>query len=263
MKPLEIEFQQEKTSPEVAILHFDGDLDSNSIEKIGRIFKTVLENNHIFVMAEMSKVSVISSVAIGELMGCRTQMVERGGDLVLVALSLPLREKLNAMDADKIFRFYPDIHSALNAYKWIYHNHAESISLSFPSRLRFVPPVRQLVSRIARQKGYSNRDSFRIETIVDEICNNAVEHGLKDEDNNVNLAVSINQKKIEIKVVNKSDPEKVKSLKEISKSLFSPQAVQEHKRGRGLTLVKMLTNDFDISYSDKGTSVHVTKIREE
>jgi anti-anti-sigma factor len=264
MPEIQIDIKKSNVSQEVAILVFGGDLDSSSIEKIGQGFDVVLKDNFIFAIADMSLVTSISSAALGELMGCRTRLMERGGDLVLAGLNIELREKLTAMDANKVFRFFGNVRSSENAYNWEYHSRSEKIELTFPSGLRFVPPVRQMVSRIARQKGYGNRDSFRIETIVDEICNNAVEHGMEDDRSTIELLLIINRKKIEIKVLNASDPAKVDSLKEISKSLFVPNLLNDEvKRGRGLALVKMLSNDFEIEYSDIGTCVHVTKLREE
>ncbi|MBD3390695.1 MAG: STAS domain-containing protein [Chitinivibrionales bacterium] len=264
MAKVEIEFTPSKESPEVAILTFSGELDSGSIAQIGRSFDLMLEGNYLFAVADMARVTLISSAALGELMGCRTRLLERGGDLVFAGLGIGIREKLTAMDANKVFKFFSDVRSAMNAYNWEYHDRSEGLELSFPSLLKFVPPVRQFASRIARQKGYGNRDSFRIETIVDEICNNAVEHGVEADGGDIDLNMKIDRKKIEIKVSNTSDPDKIDSLKEISKSLFVPQMLtEESKRGRGLALVKMLSNDFEIEYSDIGTCVHVTKLREE
>jgi anti-anti-sigma factor len=262
MNSIEIQIERGKTCPEIGIVHLKGEMNAESIQSINHVFHSQCDDFN-FVIAELSQISYISSSALGELMGCRTHLIEKGGDLALAGLSLKLRERLTAMDANKIFRFYPDVRSCINAYKWDFRGHSDAIELSFPSRMHFVPPIRQLVSRIARQKGFSDRDSFRIETIVDEICNNAVEHGLHGTNNCIDLSVKISLKKIEIKVINESDPEKVKILKEIGKSLTHPHIVDSAKRGRGLSLVKMLSNNFDIACSGAGTSVRVTKIREE
>ena len=45
--------------------------------------------------------------------------------------------------------------------------------------------------------------------------------------------------------------------------LATPKASFHDKRGRGLALVKMLSNEFKIENSDVGTCVHVTKLRED
>jgi len=168
------------------------------------------------------------------------------------------------MGATKIFKFYNELRSAVNAYNWEIERKAEKVWLSFPPELQFVPAVRQMVSRVARQKGYTQRDAFRIETIVDEVCNNAVEHGSIKDARNIDLTISIDRDKIQLEVINASDPEKIEALEALSKSVAKMSSPKMgDKRGRGLSLIKMLSNGLDINCSTEGTSVHVTKLREE
>ncbi len=265
MKTFQIEIAQSKESPDITIISLRGKLGHNTIKKIRQAFDSIIAKEKVFVVADMSDVEYISSASVGELMGCRTSLMEKDGDLVLAGLKIEVLETLSALDADKIFKLYKDVRSAINLYYWEYQGQVEKINLTFPSELNFVPPVRQLVRRIAEQKDYSSKDAFRIETIVDEICNNAVEHGsmAEGEGREVEVSVSIDRKKIEISISNTSDPEKVDMLKKMSKYLSSPKVSFHDKRGRGLALVKMLSNDFQIDSSDYGTCVHVTKIREE
>ncbi|MFP4416326.1 MAG: ATP-binding protein [Fibrobacterota bacterium] len=263
MKSPVIEITPSREAAEVAIIRIEGELDSGSIENISRSFEAVLNGQYVFAIADMSEVAAISSAALGELMGCRSSLLDRGGEMVFAGLALDVKEKLTAMDANRIFGFFTDVNSALHAYNWDYKDRSEILSLTFPSQLKFVPPVRQLISRLARQKGYNNRDSFRIETIVDEVCNNAVEHGVQNPSAEIHVHVTIDRRKIKVKVVNTCDQSKAQALKELSKSLFKPKKSRDEKRGRGLRLIKMLSNDFTIEYSDGGTSVHVTKLKED
>lgn len=265
MKKFQIEITQGKEVPEITIVTLRGKLGHDTIKKIRQAFDSIIADDRVFVVADMSDVEYISSASVGELMGCRTSLLEKDGNLVLAGLKIDVLETLTALDADKIFKVYKDVRSAINLYYWEYQGQVERVNLAFPSELNFVPPVRQLVRRIAEQKDYSSKDAFRIETIIDEICNNAVEHGcqIEGEDEEVDVVISIDRKKIEISISNTSDPEKIDMLKKISKYLSSPKISFLDKRGRGLALVKMLSNDFQIDSSDYGTCVHVTKIREE
>lgn len=262
MEPLKIEIKKNEMVPEVSIWQFAGDLGSASVESINRNFSKLLEGKHLYTIAEMSKVTYISSSAVGDLMECRQILIGKGGDLVIAGLSLDLKTKLNQMGVTKIFKFHNDLRTAINAYSWEVERKPENVWLSFPPELAFVPPVRHFVSRVARQKGYGQRDSFRIETIVDEACNNAVEHGVPDKSRDIELFLKIDPAKIEIEVVNLSDPKKINSLKAISKSILGTEE-KKFERGRGLSLIKMLSNDLAIDFSGKGTTVHVTKLREE
>lgn len=264
MESLSVKAYPCEESPNIEIVELSGDLTFETIGELTRCFSRILEGERFYVVGEMSRVSSVSSAAIGELMGCRTGLIDKGGDLVLAGMELGVRERLIALDANRIFGFHPDTRTAVNAYNWKYQDGSETVTVTFPSVLTFVPAVRQLVCRIAGQKGYSGKDAFRIETIVDEVCNNAVEHGANEEDGEIEVTVTIDRKKIEIKTVNAGDPEKVHLFKEISKSLaLTPPAGLDDMRDRGLAVVRMLSNDFRIESSDVGTCVCVTKLREE
>ena len=260
---MKIEVKEIPTTQSAVILQFSGELSFDSINEISQSYGKLEQLQKYFAIAEMSAVDLISSAALGELMGLRKRLIENGGDLVFAGLNIDIRTKLNVMGANKIFRFYSDIRSALNAYKWQIERNPENVNLKFPPYLAIVPPIRQLVSRIAKLKGYGNRDAFRIETIVDEICNNAVEHGKQGEDQKVELKVKIDPEKIEIDVMNMSDPEKMASLKALLRPHSGGDVKSEDKRGRGLALIKMLTDELSVDCSENGTSVHVKKVREE
>jgi len=260
-----IEIKDVPRSDGVVILHFQGDLISDSVKQINECFTGIITKAKNYAIVDLSQTSTISSAALGEFMGCRKRLVEKGGDLVFTGLKLEMRTKLNLMGATKIFRIHSDIRTAINAYKWDIERQPEKIHVAFPPYLKIVPPLRQLVSRIARQKGYGNRDSFRIETIVDEICNNAVEHGKAGPEERIDLTVIIDPDKIEIDVRNMSDPAKIESLT----AQLLPENSKNHKikpdvkRGRGLTLIKMLSDELSVECTDQGTSVRVKKVREE
>jgi anti-anti-sigma factor len=267
MGQLKVEVTQSDLAPEVTILRFEGDLDTGSIRSIADSFERIIEKHTSYVVADMGAVNMLSSAALGELMGGRKSLAEKGGDLLLACLSLSIKTKLTLLGATKIFKLFSDIRSAIGDYKWEFEGKSEAFSLSFPANLKFVPSVRQFASRLVSQKGYSRRDAFRIETIVDEICNNAVEHAPKGWSKNVSLTLNIDRRKIEVNVINASDPEKLKALK----GLFEPgkakeqasTATADERRGRGLALVKLLSSELDIDVSERGTCVHATKLKEE
>jgi len=264
MQPLHIDIAHHENAPKITLLTFRGDLETASIGKISESFNQILENFTSLVIAEMSGVQSISSAALGELMGGRKMLVDNGGDLYLCGLNMDIRTKLTLMGANKIFKFYNDIRNAVNSYKWEFEGKPEAIRLSFPPDLKFVPAVRQLASKITWQKGYNRKDSFRIETIVDEICNNSIEHGIKDTDDNVDLAIVIDNKKVEIKVKSVSDPDKISSLQDfIENKPNIPKPDRDQTRGRGLSLIKLLSNTLDIDCSENGTSVRAIKFKEE
>ena len=264
-----IDFVSAQNGSGATVVRVCGELAVDTIPKISETFDTILDKHLPFVVVDMMGVSLFSSSVLGHLMGYREKLVSKDGDLVLAGLSLEIKSELNLLGANRVFKIYNDVQSAINSYRWDREHISQSLSLSFPSELRFVPAVRQLASRVARQKNYGSRDSFRIETIVDEVCNNAVEHGRSGRGKDVALNLTLDREKIELQVVNETDPDKVAVLKELSTSILkAPEkpgsAVgTDRKRGRGLALIKMLSNDLRIDFSEEGTSVHVTRRRGE
>ena len=263
-KKLTAEINNVPNTKNAVVLKISGELDSHCIKKLNECFDTIRKSNRNFIITEMSDVTVISSASLGELIGVRKQLIENGGDLVCCGLSIEIRTKLNLIGASRVFRFYSDIRSALNAYRWEIEQNPEKVELTLPPFLKLVPPVRQLMNRIAHQKGYGIRDSFRIETITDEICNNAVEHGTQDVQKKINLSIKIDPQKVEIDVCNANDPDQIESLNTfLTQTKEGRESMVEEKRGRGLALIKLLSDELSIDCSETGTCVHVKKARRE
>ncbi len=245
----------------IMLLHFEGDLNATDCDATSKIFQEIIDSQKFFIIALMENVTFVSSPFLGELMGCKLRLVERGGNMVIVGLNYDLRERLIQMGADKIFQFYPDTHTAYNHYHWEYTQTAQTVQITLPPKLRSVPAVRRFISGIARQKGYSSRDAFRIETIVDEIANNAIEHG----DNSqpaINVELRIDRKKFELLVRNKTLMDKANQLQYVIDSNQEPTQGSD-QRGRGLALVKLISNSINVSIDKAGTEVKITKMRED
>jgi len=261
---LTMELSSGENNPEVAVLRISGYLDFSGISMLSGFFETMAAENRTYVILDLAEMKALCSAALGEFMGYRKRFAEKGGGLVFAGLSGDIRSKLTLMGANKIFHFYPDVRSAIDAYMWDYKKQSKSLTVKFPASLKLVPPTRQLVSRLAKQKGYSSKDAFRIETIVDEVCNNAVEHGLAGQDNAITMVVTIDKEKVDIKVSNTSDPAKTSALKEfIAPNAQGGHVGDDDKRGRGLALIRMLSNEMDVDITECGTNVHITKLREE
>ncbi|MBN2035567.1 MAG: ATP-binding protein [Chitinispirillaceae bacterium] len=250
--------------PDVCFLRLSGDLDVPGMIQLEATVADHMDPEKKHAIADMSGVTLVSSAALGKLLGLKRRFMERGGDLVLAALSLDLKMKFALMGANKIFKIYNDLRSASNAYAWEVKHESERLKISFPSNLGIVPAVRSFVSRVMLHKGYSDRDSFRVETIVDEICNNAVQYGAHTDHDNITLKMKVNWDKVEIDAENKSDPHKTDSLRMHIDNLLHDKAVNlDERRGRGLALVKMLASELSAEINDNGTTVHVTKLKEE
>ncbi|MCM8790051.1 MAG: ATP-binding protein, partial [Candidatus Omnitrophica bacterium] len=55
----------------------------------------------------------------------------------------------------------------------------KEIKMELPADYNFVPGIRNCLTHFAYNFGFNDREAYHIQTIVDEICNNAIEHGSK------------------------------------------------------------------------------------
>jgi hypothetical protein len=71
-------------------------------------------------------------------------------------------------------------------------------------------------------------------------------------------------KKVEVKVANVNNPDTIAKFKELSKTNFAiPLSPSDDRRGRGLSLVKMLSDTMTFDFHGDGTTVHVSKLKRE
>lgn len=142
-----------------------------------------------------------------------------------------------------------------------------TIKVSFPANFQVVPGIRSLVARIAFTFGFEEKESYQIETIVDELCNNAIEHGSADNQAVIELECEFDKEKIAVMVKDSG-----------GKALFNPEQILTEqfqllekeksnislfeRRGRGLVIVKKLSDELDITVGEKGTQVKVVKKRQ-
>ncbi|MBF0433453.1 MAG: ATP-binding protein [Fibrobacteria bacterium] len=244
----------------IVLCQLEGDLDISGCNELDAELSSILEAGKFFVMAIMEKVTDISSPFIGKLIECRQQLINKGGNLVIVGLPPDLKKGMLLMGIDKIFSFYNDAHLAYNRFHWDYVETAHPLKLTFPPKLECVPAVRLLISGIAKQKGYSAKDSFRIETIADEIANNAIEHGDATQ-TEIGLEFYIDRNRIELSIKNKTHLDKADNLKYIINS-NKRSSVDEKTFGRGLAMVKLISNSINVAVDNTGTYVKVTKTKE-
>jgi anti-anti-sigma factor len=246
----------------IAVIELSGSLDITTVDKMTGIFNEVLATGKNYVIAQMEGVGFISSPSVGALMGCKRRLVEKQGNLVLVGLSQELRHKLNLMGANRIFQYYSELRSVLTDFNWEYDKQIQKMRLKVPSNTDYVPAIRRLVSSVVQHKGYSRKDAFRIETIVDELSNNAIEHGEHGQEY-FEIDFTLDKEKVEFAVRNRSEVRSQQDLEGMHNKFNNPVIDDESIRGRGLALVKMLSSEMNLTVDEDGTLVHVKKIREE
>jgi len=265
VRPFKITQEKCSLHDALTIFRFSGSLDAERVQAVAERFETAQAAGNQFIIADMSDVSFISSPVLGELMGCKKRISERGGSLYLVGLDTENRTKLRLMGAEKIFEFLPSIGAAVRKYHWENEDSGDTFQVKIPALLSLVPEIRTLFSGVVRIKGYSKRDAFRVEAIIDELVNNAIEHGFGPSGGAIEVIGKIYRYRIEISVVNprKEGQDDAVFINEINNRLHGglPFNLNE-KRGRGIELVKMLCDEFSITAQADKTIVRVIKKKE-
>lgn len=262
MNPLHLTAHPGPAGSDAVVLRLQGDLDIASLDALTMAFERLASEGNCLVFADFSDVGFIGSPAVGVLMGARHRLRECGGDLALVGLGEGLAEKLSLMGANRVFHFYPDAVSAWRGWQWDTQGRSDRITLELPARPSYVPPLRRIVAGVLRQKGCSGKETFRFETIVDELANNAIEHG-DPEQKKFYIELELSSRKVEISVRNAHRPMEPAALAKVQGKFANPVVDDESIRGRGLALVKMLADHVELQIDGQTTLVKATKQREE
>jgi anti-anti-sigma factor len=253
---------QDAADARISLLEVSGSFDVATLNSFNESIALLIEKGQVFVIMNLENVDFIGSPAVGAMMGAKRRLVEKSGNLVIVGLSHELKQKLNLMGANRIFRFYTDVKSVLTDYYWEYDEEPQEMTLRIPSKPTYVPPLRRLISNIVLSKGYSRKDAFRIETIMDELANNAIEHSDPSQQK-FYIDFFVDKEKVEVVVRNKTKGLRPQDLDTVIEKFNHPEVDDTSIRGRGLALVKMLSSELKVDIDEDGTLVHVTKLREE
>lgn len=64
--------------------------------------RNLLSNNISLVVVDLGRVPWINSSGVGTLMGCRSECVSQGGQLVLASVNDRIKDLLNSLQLDKV-----------------------------------------------------------------------------------------------------------------------------------------------------------------
>ncbi|MGM0443606.1 MAG: ATP-binding protein [Fibrobacterota bacterium] len=133
------------------------------------------------------------------------------------------------------------------------------ISVSFPATIEYIPILREFVSDSLKGFGFSDKFSYRMEIMVDELAVNAVEHGSLSQKSRVDLNISIQDDFVSLNVKDEGGSrDKLNNLQEAL--ISSPRRVSAEGNSRGnlgLEIVKMLAESVDVTTEGET----VTKVR--
>ena len=251
---------------EIVFLRFSKDESFENECEILECFEKIISSPRKFVIADTGTIDDICDDVLLKIFDFASKIWSKYfRKLCFVGHSEILRKKVEITKQSTFLKFFRNIGDAINYFYWDYCKNRDTVNMKIHAELEFVPSVRECVVDFAQSCGLSGKTVFQTEMIIDELCNNAIEHGTQDEHKSIEILCSISEKDVEINVYNGYSFKAVKEKTgyDIERSMErwadSPNSTEDEFRGRGLALVKRLSDSFEINSSFDGTWVHVIK----
>lgn len=137
-----------------------------------------------------------------------------------------------------------------------------TLTIAIPAQFLFVPGVRSCISCICSYFGFDEHEEYQIQTIIDELCNNAIEHGSKSPDSIIEINAKMMDQQLEVSVCDTGNKpfNKEETLAFVKERMERGWEAEEMVgRGRGLFIVQKLVDVMDITTNEQGTKVSIIK----
>lgn len=142
------------------------------------------------------------------------------------------------------------------------------LKIDMPNDFNFVRGVRVCIADIACHFGFSGREVYQIESIVDELCNNAIEHGgaksrkPTSAKNAVKIACDFKPGELRLAVSDKGGAGfNLNEVLNRNKQLIEESSLlcNLDKRGRGLIIIRRFVDELRVNTNKDGSAVEVVK----
>lgn len=248
---------------EIAFLRFFEN--ENFEDGLSILFEKIVSCARRFVIADFGAINAVPDGVILKIADFADEIEKKYfRKLCIVGQSAALHEKKIA-PRDNFLKIFRNIGDAINYFYWDCCRNRDVVTMKMPSDMRLVPLVRESIRDFMELCGISERTMFQMGMVVDELCNNAIEHGTQDESKTIEVLCLISVDRIEINVYNGYNAVRTKEKhghelkKDMEKWANSPNQTGNEFRGRGLALVKKVSDSFEINSSHDGTWIHITK----
>lgn len=137
------------------------------------------------------------------------------------------------------------------------------ITVDFPGDIEYIPDIRRFFSNLISLKAFSRRFSFRVEIIIDELCNNAIKFGKLRVGEFVTVCCRVTDDEVVLDVTNPGSDEKdIRTLKRAFAAGADDEVPAEAGVGRGIPIIKILSDSQHV-LENNGTTVRVYKKKRE
>jgi len=236
-----------------------------------KFFEEIKKAGRKFIVADFGSISSLSYEILYEFINFANDISTNFfWKLCFCSQNENIGERIKIACNNTNLKYFRNISDAINYFYWDCCKIREAINMKMPSDISLVPSVRTCVSDFISVCKASKKVVFQVELIIDELCNNAIEHGTQDLNKTIEVQCSVNEKQIEISVYNgyssRTAKERARAGHKIGKNMEkwadSPSRTINDFRGRGLSLVKKYSDSFEINSSYDGTWVYVVKKKE-
>lgn len=252
---------------DIIFLRFkENEANDKNKKSLSELFDDIKKAGRKFIIADFGTIDNLTDEILDKTINFANNiLINSFWKLCFCAQNTTVYEKIKNACNNTNLKYFRNISDAVNYFYWDCCKVRETLSMKMPSDISLVPSVRACVSDFISVCKAGEKAVFQSELIIDELCNNAIEHGTQDLDKTIEVQCSVNEKHIEISVYNgySSRSAKEKNGHEIRKDMEkwadSPNRAENEFRGRGLGLVKKYSDSFDINSSNDGTWVYVVK----
>lgn len=113
---LNIRLEKREGSPVVMVIHLEGYLQANTLEKFKASMDSIFEQGIFNVVFNCENIKFASSAALGALMSILDEIENRDGQMVMAKLSPPIEEVFELLDFYDIFPVTQSIDEALSKF---------------------------------------------------------------------------------------------------------------------------------------------------
>jgi anti-sigma regulatory factor (Ser/Thr protein kinase) len=255
-----------KEFDDVVFLRFVGNENFDGGEKLNELFDEIRKAKRKFIIADFDSMTILSDETLYKIIDFANDIyLNYFWKLCFTAQNTSVYEKIKIACNKTNLKNFRNLSDAINYFYWDCNKVREVVKMKMPSDISLVPSVRTCISDFVSICEVSKKTLFQIELIIDELCNNAIEHGTQDLGKTIEVQCSIDEEFVEIIVYNgySSIMAEKKTGHEIGKDMekwaASPSKTGNDFRGRGLGLVKKYSDSFEINSSNDGTWVYVAK----
>lgn len=122
--------------------------------------------------------------------------------------------------------------------------------ITFPADYKNIAALRDLAFHCAKLQGFNTQQSEHLKSVVDELCNNAIEYGSQP-NSEVTLSIQAEENTIRIACQDQGHGNKLKA--EDLKMIMEEEVGPEDRRGRGArVIVRSFVDELDIKDAPGG-----------